>query len=52
MVLFVYDKTFEGFGSSKLRTACGVISLTVFIGSSLHVMKYCAFFITTPIFLS
>ena len=45
---------FLGFGSSRLRTRCGESSFTVCIckGSSLHVMKYCAFFITTPIFLN
>ena len=43
---------FQDFCTSKLRTLCGVISLTVRTGSSLHVIKYCAFFITTPIFFS
>ncbi len=42
------------FGSNRLRTRCGESSFTVAIwrGSSLHVMKYCAFFITTPIFFN
>ena len=45
---------FFGFGSNRLRTRCGESSFTVAIwrGSSLHVMKYCAFFITTPIFFN
>ena len=42
----------SGLGSSRLRTPCGVSSLTVCIGNSQQVMKYCAFFITTPIFFN
>ena len=36
-----------GLGNRRLRTPCGVSSLTVHIGNSQQVMKYCAFFITT-----
>lgn len=38
--------------TSRRRTPCGVSSFTVSMGSSLQVMKYCAFFITAPIFFS
>lgn len=43
---------FLGEGSSNFRTPNGVNSFTVRTGNSLQVMKYCAFFITTPIFFS
>ena len=49
--LIIASRRYSKIGYYQLKKIGVVISLTVFIGSSLHVMKYCAFFITTPIFL-